>query len=251
MGGIMQTLSRQRTRIFLVNLLYFAALLGIGVLIFLMNLGGAVYLLAAVCVVCYLVLLRPFSRRYVGQVREEILRRTVGQNLENYCYEPKSGVTAEQVQASGLIAATQPKAFFSREHVTGSLGGIEIELADVSFPILENKLNAMFNGCYGRLRCPGASLPEILVKGGRCAQTELPAGEKKLLEQACSYIPGSLYLRTQGDEMEILVRGRFLGFRINPLMQLTESTLNASPLPELKPLLELLRRMVRNGKKEG
>ena len=37
--------------------------------------------------------------------------------------------------------------------------------------------------------------------------------------------------------MEILVRGRFLGFRINPLMQLTESTLNASPLPELKPLL--------------
>lgn len=71
MGGIMQTLSRQRTRIFLVNLLYFAALLGIGVLIFLMNLGGAVYLLAAVCVMCYLVLLRPFSRRYVGQVREE------------------------------------------------------------------------------------------------------------------------------------------------------------------------------------
>ena len=63
MGGTMQTLSRQRTRIFLVNLLYFAALLGIGVLIFLMNLGGAVYLLAAVCVVCYLVLLRPFSRR--------------------------------------------------------------------------------------------------------------------------------------------------------------------------------------------
>ena len=52
MGGIMQTLSRQRTRIFLVNLLYFAALLGIGVLIFLMNLGGAVYLLAAVCVMC-------------------------------------------------------------------------------------------------------------------------------------------------------------------------------------------------------
>ena len=96
------------------------------------------------CVVCYLVLLRPFSRRYVGQVRDEILRRTVGQNLENYCYEPKGGVTAEQVQASGLIAATQPKAFFSREHVTGSLGGIEIELADVSFPILENKLNAMF-----------------------------------------------------------------------------------------------------------
>ena len=80
MGGTMQTLSRQRTRIFLVNLLYFAALLGIGVLIFLMNLGGAVYLLAAVCVVCYLVLLRPFSRRYVGQVRDEILRRTVGQN---------------------------------------------------------------------------------------------------------------------------------------------------------------------------
>ena len=51
--------------------------------------------------------------------------------------------------------------------------------------------------------------------------------------------------------MEILVRGRFLGFRINPLMQLTESTLNASPLPELKPLLELLRRMARNGKEEG
>ena len=78
-----------------------------------------------------------------------------------------------------------------------------------------------------------------------------PAGEKKLLEQACSYIPGSLYLRTQGDEMEILVRGRFLGFRINPLMQLTESTLNASPLPELKPLLELLRRMVRKREKGG
>lgn len=251
MGGTVQALNRQRTKIFLVNLVYFAVLLGLGVLIFLMNLGGALYLLAAVCAVCYLVLLRPFSRRYVGQVRNEILQRTVGQELEDYHYNPKGGVTSEQVQASGLVATTQPKAFFSREHVTGRFGPIELELADVTFPITEGKLNAMFSGCYGTLRYPGASLPEFTVKGGKLGSVSLPAQEKKLLEQACSYIPGSLYLRTQGDQMDLLVRGRFLGFRINPLMPLTEPALNASPLPEVRPLLELVRRLAQNKSKEG
>lgn len=250
MSGTLQVLNRQRTRIFLVSLLYFAALLGIGVLVFLMNWGGAVYLLAVVCVVCYLFLLRPANRRYVGQVRREILRRTVGQDLEDYRYEPKAGVTAEQVQSSGLIATTQPKAFLSREHITGRLGGLELELADVTFPILENKLNAMFSGCYGRIRCPGAALLPLTVKAGKCTDGQLSGKNRLLLERACSYIPGSLYLRCRGDQMELLVRGRFLGFRINPLMQLTEPTLNASPLPELEPLLELVRRMARDGGKE-
>lgn len=245
MEEALQTLKTKRTRTLLVNLLYFTALLCLGVLLFLMNLEGALYLLAAACVACYLLLVRPWSRRYVRGLREEILRRGLFGGLEDFQYEPKGGVTAEQVQASGLVPAGNARAFLSREHVTGCRDGVRVELADVTFPIREDGLNAMFTGCYVCLHCPGAQLPSLTVKGGSRAGIQLPKRQMELLEQACTRVPGSLYLRMEGERAELLLRGRFLGFRLNPLMQLTQETLHTSPLPEADRILELVRLMTK------
>ena len=41
------------------------------------------------------------------------------------------------------------------------------------------------------------------------------------------------------------LRGRFLGFRINPLMRINEATLGVNPFPELAQALRLARLMRR------
>lgn len=241
MAGAMQNLNRKRTGVFLLNLVYFLALLGLGILLFLQGQTGAAYLVVTGCVVVYLLLVRPVTKRYVKLVRQEILADTLGQILEDYQYQEKSGVTAQKVQESGLVPTTSPKSFFSREHITGRQGDIQVEAADVTFPIREGKLNAMFSGCYLRLTWPGAELPDVTVRRGERSELSLPIKQKELLDQMCSYIPGNLYLSTHGQQAEFLLRGRFLGFRINPLMPVSQPT--ESPLPELELALRLVRLM--------
>ena len=61
MTGTLATLRRKRTGVFLLNLVYFLALLGLGTLLFLRGQTGAVYILVAACVVLYLLVVRPVS----------------------------------------------------------------------------------------------------------------------------------------------------------------------------------------------
>lgn len=243
MAGAMQDLSRKRLGVFALNLVYFLVLLGLGALLFLQGALEGAYWLVAACLILYLLIVRPATKRYIRLVRREILDATLGQVLEDYQYDEKGGVTPQQVQNSGLVPTTSPKSFFSREHITGHQGAIQVEAADVTFPIREGKLNAMFSGCYICLTWPGAELPDVTVRRGEYRKLSLPIKQKELLDQMCSYIPGNLYLYTSGQQAQLLLRGRFLGFRINPLMPVSESA--ESPLPELELALRLVRLMNR------
>ena len=74
---------------------------------------------------------------------------------------------------------------------------------------------------------------------------DLPFKQRALLEEISGFIPGNFYLKTEGETAEVLLRGRFLGFRINPLLPVSEQILRTSPLPELELLLRLVRLMDR------
>lgn len=65
----------------------------------------------------------------------------------------------------------------------------------------------------------------------------------ELVESLGELIPGSLYLKAGGETLTLLLRGRFLGFRVNPLVQISEQTLGANPFPELRQAMQLARLM--------
>ena len=216
---------RQRVRMILVNLAYFMVLLLLGVLLFLQNDAAGVtgYLLVAACLAGYLLLVRPMSKRYVNAVREAILRYAVCAELTDFNQQSKSGVTAEAVRACGLVPASADT-FMSREHITGNCGTMAVEMADVTFPIIEDGRNAM-------------------VKAGETGSLSLPKQQMELVESLGELIPGSLYLKAGGETLTLLLRGRFLGFRVNPLVQISEQTLGANPFPELRQAMQLARLM--------
>ena len=72
---------------------------------------------------------------------------------------------------------------------------------------------------------------------------KLPKQQMELVEKLGELIPGSLYLKAGGETLTLLLRGRFLGFRVNPLMQISEQTLGANPFPELGQVIQLARLM--------
>ncbi len=243
MAESLAALQRRHKSLLLMNLLYFLTLLALGVLFFLKGFGGAAaYVLAALCAAGYLLLVRPAQKRYAGEVREALLRHTVCAGLDGLTYEPKGGVTAEDVQASGLFPAIRPNAFVSREHITGQAGPVRVELADVTFPIAENGLNAMFSGAFVELTWPGAELPETTVRSGE-TDAELPKKQMTLVRELGELIPGSLYLHSGGEKLTLLLRGRFLGFPVNPLMSPARINQTADPFPELARAMELMRLM--------
>lgn len=244
MKEALQALKRRRVRMMLVNLAYFLVLLALGVLIFLKNAGGGVGLvLVAACLAGYLLLVRPMSRRYTAAVRDAVIRHTVCGELSGCDHRPESGVSPERVRACGLISASSQRTFMSREHVTGMCGTMQVELADVTFPIVEDGRNAMFNGAFVELRWPGADFSPVTVRAGELDGLKLPKQQLELVEKLGELIPGSLYLQAGGETLTLLLRGRFLGFRVNPLMQINERTLGANPFPELGWALALARLM--------
>lgn len=122
-----------------------------------------------------------------------------------------------------------------------------LEMADTTFPILENGRNAMSSGLYIRLSRDGASFPEFTVRSGQIDEVDLPAKALALLREMASFVPGNLYIVSRGDAMHVFFRGRFVGFQINPLMNLTEKTLQANPLPEADQSLHLALLLIRKG----
>lgn len=244
MKEALESLRRRRTGIILLNLGYFLALLAAGTLAFLRGAAPAVvYPMFAACIAAYLLAVRPATRRYAAAVREAILRHTVCRGIENFRHVPKEGLSAGVIQDSGLLADNSAKGFFSREHITGQSGELELELADVAFPIVEEGRNHMFNGACIQLRWPGAAFPAVSVRRGELSHLRLPKAQMNLLEELGSLIPGSLYLLAAEETLTVLLRGRFLGFSVNPLMPLTEARLAQNPFPELERTVALARLM--------
>lgn len=239
MNAKLEALRRKRLTVFLASLLYFAALLAVGVLVFLRGVSGTPALaLAAACVAAYLLAVRPLVSRYKGELRGAMLANTVGGRLTGYRHEPKSGLSREELEETGLVPVPL-SALHSREHIRGMAGMVETELADVAFPVRENGRNAMFNGCCLRLRRPGARFAPLRVEAGSLEKLQASPQQRALLERLGEAIPGSLYLHMEGERLDILLRGRFLGFPVNPLMAVNERTLAADPLPELEAAVRL------------
>ena len=63
--------------------------------------------------------------------------------------------------------------------------------------------------------------------------------QKKILTDLCSFIPGNCYLHMEGEQADLLLRGRFIDYRINPLLEIVEKTLTSDPLPEVKQVIKL------------
>lgn len=244
MTEALRALRRQRLVMLLTNLAYFIALLILGVIFFLKDAGnGAAMVLVILVLAGYLLLVRPRSRKYLAAVRKELLHWGVCGELENWTYHPNEGVPAAQVQEVGLVQTTQPRAFSSRQHITGKIGTMSVELADVTFPVMEERLNAMFSGLFIQLRWPGAHFPALEIHRGDWKDLKLTKQQQESLEALGGFIPGSLYLKAEGERLTVMLRGRFLGFRINPLMQLSESVLTANPVPEVMEAVRFARLM--------
>ena len=56
----------------------------------------------------------------------------------------------------------------------------------------------------------------------------MPPAARALLEQ----LPGEYSLRTGRQGLYLLLRGRFIGFPVNPLLHITEKAMEAALLPE-------------------
>ena len=233
-------LRKKRIRMLLLNLAYFLVLLVIGIFLFLTGAGRWIYLPAAAAIVFYLLLVRPVRKNYENDLRTAILQHSVLDRLQEASYQRKEGLPSSYLIDAGFINVIDPRSYLSRERISGNAGRQQVEMADVVFPFRENGLNKMFNGCLIHIVNPGADYPELMVRGGDFSALS-PGREKKLIEKLGSYIPGSLSLHRAGDTLSILLRGRFIGFPINPLGEVNESTLNSDPLPEFGTALELAR----------
>lgn len=220
-------LKRARLMVLLANLAYFLAVLALGFLIFVKGRGGLMYALVAAAVVVYLVLIRPLTARYKRTVREGLLRENVCCGMSDFAYRPKEGFTAQEFMDAGLMAGDTGKAFLSRELVTACRGGFRLKMADVTFPVKKDGLNAMFNGLLLHVTNDGVTLPELNLTGGE-EDVPVQTAARSLLEQ----LRGDFRLRTGEQGLYLLVRGCFIGFPVNPLLNITEKTMEAKLLPE-------------------
>ena len=234
----LKELQKQRVRILLTNIAYFTALLVIALIMLFKNAGQWIYLPVAALVLFYLLADRPMLKRFEQRLRISILKHGTLKNLDSWSYEPKNGLSPDIIVEAGFINVIRTDSFLSRELISGRKNDISVQIADVTFPIYEGGYNKMFSGCLIHLHNPGKDMELLDVKAGDASH--LKAGrEKKLIEKLGEFIPGSLYLHRKGENIDILLRGRFVGFQINPLGEIRESTLNSDPLPELKVALEL------------
>ena len=237
MAETLSALRRQRTLVLGLNLVYFLALLALGVTVFLRSRAGALGVAAALAV--YLLLVRPMTERYKRAIRAAILEYGVCDGMTDVTYAPREGFTAGEFLSSGLINTVSDKAFLSREKVTARRGDMALTMADVTFPIREGGRNAMSSGLYIRLQKPGAVFPALTISADDTEGLSLSGKAAALVREMASFVPGNLYLHADGETLHVFFRGRFVGFSINPLMNLSERILRANPLPEAEQALRL------------
>lgn len=232
-------LQKQRVVILLTNIAYFTAMLIVALVMLFKNAGQWIYLPVAALVIFYIFVDRPMLSRFKQAIRTAILRYGTLDCLDSWSYEPKSGLTPDIIANAGFINVIKSESFLSRELIRGNRAQAKVEIADVTFPIHEGGFNKMFSGCLLHITVPGADMEELDVRAGDVSY--LNSGrEKKLITKLGEFIPGSMYLHRKEESMDVLLRGRFVGFQINPLGEIHESTLNSDPLPELKTALQLL-----------
>lgn len=219
-------LKKARLTVLLANLIYFLAVLALGFLIFVKGRGGLLYGLVAAALAAYLALIRPLTARYKRTARESLLRENVCRGMSDFTYLPKAGFTAWEFQEAGLMAGDTGKAFLSRELVTARKGGFCLKMADVTFPVRKDGLNTMFNGLLLHITNDSAAFPELRRTSDD--ETDVPPVARALLEQ----LPGEYSLRTGSRGLYLLLRGRFIGFPVNPLLHITERTMETALLPE-------------------
>ena len=234
----LKELKAQRVRILLTNIAYFTALLIVSLFMLFKNAGQWIYLPVAALVVFYIFIDRPMLKGFEQSLRAAILKYGVFNNLDEWSYEPKKGLSPDIIKDAGFINVIKSSSFLSRELIRGNKGKIQVEIADVTFPIYEGGFNKMFSGCLMHITVPGAKMEEMDVRAGDVSQLK-PGREKKLAAKLGEFIPGSLYLHRKGENLDVLLRGRFVGFQVNPLSEVRESTLGSDPLPELKTVLML------------
>ena len=232
-------LKRKRTQILAANLGYFLVLLALSFFLFFRSRSIAVYVAGLAALAVYLLLIRPMTGNYKKALRGAILRYGVCDGMTDFSYAPREGFKASDLITSGMVNTVSDKAFLSREKVTARRGALQLEMADVTFPIRERGLNAMSSGLFIRIFHPGASFPELMIRAGQLDDLPLEGKALSLLKEMASFVPGNLYLNTAGDVLYVFFRGRFAGFKLNPLLELTENTLRANPLPEADQSLRL------------
>ena len=189
-------LKKARLTVLLANLIYFLAVLALGFLIFVKGRGGLLYGLVAAALAAYLALIRPLTVRYKRTAREGLLRENVCRGMSDFTYLPKAGFTAQEFQEAGLMAGDTGKAFLSRELVTTCQGGFRLKMADVTFPVRKDGLNAMFNGMLLHITGDSATFPEL----------RLTSGEKMCIRDRCTGAAG--HLRALCRKREAVSAGR-------------------------------------------
>ena len=241
MNDWLQKLRKERILVFCCGIAYFLVLLAAGIFVFLKNAAYANMLVAG-CLGIYLLAVRPVLSRYQRLLRRAMLEINLGKYLNQLIYEPKQGFSQKELEETGLTPVPL-KSHLSREKIRGKAGIFRVSAADVTFPFHNGNLNEMFNGCAVCLGTDFGEFPPLRMEAGVWKAGEPDPRTQALAEEIGSLIPGSLYLKTQDNRMYVILRGRFLGFKINPLMDVTENTLSKDPLPELGQILKLARQL--------
>lgn len=233
MKAAVAQLRKKRLMVLLANLLYFLAVLALGFLIFVKGQGGLLYGLVAAALIAYLALVRPLTARYKRSAREALLRENVCRGMKDFTYAPKEGFTAAEFQSAGLMPGDAGKAFLSRERVTARHGTLKLEMADVTFPVKVNGLNAMFNGMLLRITSEGAEFPQLRLDGENWGTAPVGPEARAALDEMKAR--GGQFLLQAGEyTMYLLARDCFIGFPVNPLLNITEKTMQAELLPEVR-----------------
>lgn len=239
MNSHLDRLRRQRTKVFSLCIGYFLLLLAVGSWIFLKDSQYGMHL-AAICLIAYLLVVRPVLNGYRQQLRQIMLETGIGKRLHGMTYKPEEGLPLETLEQSELFPVPIGS-YLSRERIQGKAGNFQVTLADVTFPIRIGNRNEMFSGCAVVLHDPEHSFQPLRVEASQLISGNPDEIQQSLLKELCSWIPGNLYWNTNEQGIFVLLRGRFLGFKINALMDVTENTLSTDPLLELQQILELSR----------
>ncbi|WP_205703163.1 MULTISPECIES: hypothetical protein [Acutalibacteraceae] len=243
MEGCLESLQKARRQMLTANIAYFLALLAAGLLILYLTDERLRYLGIAVCISVYLTVVRPLGKRYRLSIREAVLKNIFGKKLKDYTYEPGRGIQKRQVADTDLFPMKSDKAFLSRELVCGSSGNCSVEIADVAFPICIDRQNEMFNGCFIQVEFQKTIHSSVCIKAGNVEEErEITYRTDKFLKKLASEY-GNIYLRVQENKLTMLCRGKFLGFRINPLYPVTSELFLFDPLPEFKKAMDLVQLM--------
>ena len=239
MNDWLQKLRKERILVFCCGIAYFLVLLAAGTLVFLKDAAYANGLVAG-CLGIYLLVVRPVLSRYQRLLRRAMLEIHLGKLLNHFSYAPKQGFSSKELEETGLTPVPL-KSHLSREKIQGKAGIFRVCAADITFPFHNGNLNEMFNGCAVCLETDFGKFPPLRIEAGNLVEGKLGEQAQRLTEEIGSLIPGSLYLKTQDNRIYVVLRGRFLGFKINPLMDVTENTLSKNPFPELDQMLKLAR----------